>query len=338
MTRYSASVWLLLLAWLISPLASAIEAPGDDGFPIRIAPQLSVEKIDEISDKDGTCIAEIGIGLEWKDRRLMFNAVTEGRDSHEYLNEAALSQLTKIWKPNVTVLNQAENPRTLSTTLVVRADGSVRSFERLVVKVRIDWELNDYPFDRQTILWRLGSTTYGREEVVLRSGTITLAPKLVIKNWGIERTVQSALERPGITGRPIAALDEGIVIKRQSYVAVTQIFLPYLAIMFMPLISLLNVSSSTPTQLFTALLALLTLNFKIVLEQPAIISVSNSVVDAMWMGYCYIGITLLLALTIMRAPGERMLSDPVMELRSYTKWGPPLIYLVLLGGRVLAAV
>ena len=100
-----------------------------------------------------------------------------------------------------------------------------------------------------------------------------------------------------------------------------------------------SVGSSTPTQLFTALLALLTLNFKVVLEQPTIISVSNSVVDAMWMGYCFIGINLLLAFTVMRAcPADAPpLGDLYQELREVLKWVVPVAFLVLVVGRVLLA-
>ena len=127
-------------------------------------------------------------------------------------------------------------------------------------------------------------------------------------------------------------------VDRQSNVAVTQIFMPYMAIIFLPLICLFNVGANTPVQLFTALLAMLTLNFKIVLENPTIASVSNAVADAMWMGYGYIGIALFLAMTVMRAPGDRQLSDFMLELRGYLKWGVPMIFLALLGGRIAYAM
>ena len=83
---------------------------------------------------------------------------------------------------------------------------------------------------------------------------------------------------------------------------------------------------------------MLTLNFKIVLENPTIASVSNAVADAMWMGYAYIGIALFLAMTVMRASGDRQLSDFMLELRGYLKWGVPMIFLALLGGRIAYAM
>ena len=58
----------------------------------------------------------------------------------------------------------------------------------------------------------------------------------------------------------------------------------------------------------------------------------------MWLGYCYIGLTLRLALTIMRPPGDRKLPDVVTELRLVTKWGGPMIYVAVVCGRVFAAM
>jgi hypothetical protein len=83
---------------------------------------------------------------------------------------------------------------------------------------------------------------------------------------------------------------------------------------------------------------MLTLNFKIVLENPVIASVTNAVADAMWMGYSYIGVALFLALTVMRPPGDTKPGDVMSELRGYLKWGAPTIFLALLGGRIAVAM
>lgn len=335
-----ALLWTLLLA-LLAPSpghAGLLDLPTDDGVPVRVYPRLITEKISDISDKDNTFSAEISLALQWKDGRLAFDPVVEAREQKEYLNDDARTQLASIWQPQVVVQNAAEAPRTLSTTLIIRSDGTVRLRQRMAIKTRMEFELQDYPFDRQYLTFQLASVVYGRESVMLTNDPVPMPSNLVIKNWQFERLRQESLERLGITGRPFSNLDVSLVVDRQSYVAVTQIFLPYLAIMFLPLISLFNVGGNTPTQLFTALLALLTLNFKIVLEEPVIASVSNSVVDAMWMGYCYIGVVLLLALSVMRAPGDRKIGDFMTEVRGYTKWGPSLIFLTLLGGRIAAAL
>jgi len=114
--------------------------------------------------------------------------------------------------------------------------------------------------------------------------------------------------------------------------------MPYFAIMLLPMIVLFTVGPNTPTHLFTALLALLTLNFKIVLEEPAVVAVKNAMGDALWMGYCYIGLTLLLALSVMRVVPDTQLSDVMISLRAYLKWWAALTFITLVGGRILSAV
>jgi len=333
---------LLLLATCAAATAPAQAAPPDipraDGVPVRITPVMSLLQLSEVNDRDGIVAAEISLQVSWRDSRLGFDPIAEAREQKEFLNEVARAELSRIWQPEIAVLNQVEPPRILSTTLVIRADGSVRLSERMQVKTRVSIELRDYPFDRQKLVWQLGSLTLGREQVALVSEPLRLSRALIIKAWTVARSVQSLTEREGLTGRPFANLDVGMVVDRQSNVAVTQIFMPYMAIIFLPLICLFNVGANTPVQLFTALLAMLTLNFKIVLENPTIASVSNAVADAMWMGYAYIGIALFLAMTVMRASGDRQLSDFMLELRGYLKWGVPMIFLALLGGRIAYAM
>jgi hypothetical protein len=329
---------MLLVIWLCPALARAqIPLPMDDGMPVRVAPSLLVDRVTDINDRDNSFTAEISLAVEWTDGRLAFDPVAEARDAREYLNEAATAELAKSWSPRIEVVNLAEPARLLSTTLVVRYNGRVRLTRHMAARTRMEFDLSDYPFDRQALTWQIASAEYGREAVVLVTEPARLPPGLVIKGWAPERITQATVERPGITGRPFSTVLAGLVVDRQSYVAVTQIFLPYLAIMFLPLICLFNVGPNTPMQLFTALLALLTLNFKIVLEEPVIASVSNAVVDGMWMGYFYIGLSLLLALTVMRPADERRLSDTMLEVRQYCKWGPPVVFLVTVAGRVAAA-
>jgi Neurotransmitter-gated ion-channel ligand binding domain len=335
------AILLLLAAYAVAATqaqSAPVDMPRADGVPVRVTPILSILQLNEINDRDGIVVAEITLQVSWRDSRLAFDPIVEAREQKEFLNDAARAEVSRIWQPQIAILNQIEPPRILSSTLVIRSDGSVRLSERMQVKTRVSIELRDYPFDRQELVWQLGSLTLGREQVALVSEPLRLSRALIIKTWTIARSVQLLTEREGLTGRPFANLDVGLIVDRQSNVAVTQIFMPYMAIMFLPLICLFNVGTNTPVQLFTALLAMLTLNFKIVLENPAIASVSNAVADAMWIGYGYIGIALFLAMTIMRTSSDSQLSDFMQELRAYLKWGIPTLFIALLGGRIAYAM
>ena len=322
--------------------AWAAEPPGppvDDGLPVRVQPTLRVDQIPEISEKESVFRAMLTLTYVWHDRRLSFDRRVTGRDAYEFLNDAARAKMSTVWTPKMAITNASETPRVIGLILVIREDGTVQITEKLAATLETDYALADFPFDRQRLIVRLASMEYSRELVLLRSAEVLPNPRLSIKNWELLRTTADIGESTSISGRQLSTCYLISEVKRASSVAVTQIFMPYLAIIFLPLVCLFNVGAGTPTQLFTALLALLTLNFKVVLEQPTIISVSNSVVDAMWMGYCFIGINLMLAFTVMRArPADAPpLSDLYQEIRSFTKWAVPIGFVILVVGRVLLA-
>lgn len=335
---------LVLLTLTALPGASPARAdapgpPAADGLPVRVKPTLRVDQIPDVSERDGLFRAVVTLTYEWHDSRLAFDALTVGRDAYEFVNEAARARIASIWTPKMAIANAIETPRTIGLILVIRDDGTVQLSERVAAVVEADYALADFPFDRQRPTVRLASTEFSREIVMLRDPEVIPNHRLAVKNWDVLRTTADIGETASITGRPLSTCFLATDIKRAPSVAVTQIFMPYLAIMFLPLVCLFNVTSTTPTQLFTALLALLTLNFKVVLEQPTIISVNNSIVDAMWMGYCFIGINLMLVFTVMRVRSADAppLGDLRTEVRNFTRWAIPAGFLILVSGRVLLA-
>ena len=322
--------------------AAAEEAPGppvDEGLPIRVKPTLKIDQIPDISEKDSLFKAAMTLTYVWRDRRLAFDRRAAGRDSYEFINDAARAKIATIWTPKITVANSAEDPRSVGVILIIHDDGSVQITEKLVASLETTYSFADFPFDRQRLIVRLASAQFSRETVLIRDADIIPNSRLAVKNWLILRTTADIGESASITGRLLSTCILAIEVKRSSLVAVTQIFMPFMAIMFLPLVSLFNVGPASPTQLFTSLLALLTLNFKVVLEQPTIASVSNSVGDSMWMGYCYIGVNLMLIFTVMRLrPADAPpLGDVYQELRGFLKWGVPIGFLTIVGGRVLLA-
>lgn len=332
---------VLLVGWAV-PAAAAPEPPGppvEEGLPIRVKPTLRVDQIPEISEKDSLFKAALTLTYVWHDRRLAFDRRTAGRDVYEFFNDAAKAKIATIWTPKIAILNSTETPRMIGMILLIHDDGTVQITEKVAASLETDYSFSDFPFDRQRLVVRLASAEYSREVVLIRGTEVMPNPKLTAKNWQILRTTADVGESTSITGRQLSTTLLAVEIKRRASVAVTQIFMPFLAIAFLPLVCLFNVGPNTPTQLFTALLALLTLNFKVVLEQPTIVSVSNSVVDAMWMGYCFIGINLMLVFTVMRIrPADAPpMADWYQELRAVIKWMVPIGFLIVVIGRVLLA-
>ena len=332
----------LLLAGLAQPAFAAPEPPGppvDEGLPIRVKPTLRVEQIPEISEKDSLFKATLTLTYVWRDRRLAFDRRVQGRDTYEFFNENAKAKMATIWTPKITLANSTETPRSLGQILIIRDDGTIQVTEKLAASLETNYSFSDFPFDRQKLVARLASTEYSREVVLIRDTEVVPNNKLSIKSWQVLRTTADLGETNSITGRKLSTCFLTVEIKRSSSVSVTQIFMPYIAIIFLPLVCLFNVGPNSPTQLFTSLLALLTLNFKVVLEQPTIVSVPNSVVDAMWFGYCFIGVNLMLIFTVMRIrPADAPpIGDVYQEVRGFLKWGIPVGFLIIVVGRVLMA-
>ena len=332
----------LLLAGWAGAAAAAPEPPGppvEEGLPIRVKPTLRVDQIPEISEKDSLFKAAMTLTYVWRDRRLAFDPRATGRDTYEYFNDTAKARMATIWTPKITIANSTEIPRSIGMILIIRADGTVQVTEKVAASLETAYSFSDFPFDRQKLVVRLASTEFSREVVLIRNVDVVPNPRLAVKSWQVLRTTVDLGETASITGRQLSTCFLTVEVKRSSSVAVTQIFMPYIAIIFLPLVCLFNVGPNSPTQLFTSLLALLTLNFKVVLEQPTIVSVSNSVVDAMWFGYCFIGINLMLVFTVMRIrPADSPpLGDLYQEFRGFLKWGVPIGFLMIVVGRVLLA-
>lgn len=343
-SRRAACIILLagfLLGGLPCPCgAEPPSVPLDGGLPVRVKPAVRVDQITEISEKDSLFKAALTLTYTWHDRRLAFDGRAAGRDRYEFINESARSKAATIWVPKVSIINSIDIPKSLGMILVIRDNGTVQLTEKLIASLEATYILTDFPFDRQRLSVRLASSEFNRETVLLREPEVIPNTALTIKGWRFLRTTGDTGESLSITGRPMSNFILTVDVKRNGAVAVTQIFLPYLAIIFMPLICLYNVGASSPTQLFTALLALLTLNFKVVLEQPMIVTIGNSVVDAMWMGYCYIGISLILVFTVMRPrPADAPpLGDMARELQHVLKWMLPTLFLAAITGRVCLAL
>ena len=347
MSRFNWMHTFLVAALLVTVLAgvalAAPEPPGppsDEGLPIRVKPTIRVDQIPEISEKDSHFKATLTLTYVWQDRRLAFDRRAMGRDSYEFFNEAAKAKIATIWTPKITLGNATETPRPIGQILIIRDDGTIQITEKLAAILETSFSFADFPFDRQKLMIRLASTEFSREIVLIRDVAVVPNPRLSIKSWQVLRTTADIGESASITGRQLSTCLLAVEVKRAASVAVTQIFMPYIAIIFLPLVCLFNVGPNSPTQLFTSLLALLTLNFKVVLEQPTIVSVPNSVVDAMWFGYCFIGVNLMLIFTIMRirTADAPPMGDIYQEARNYLKWGVPLGFLSIVAGRVLLAL
>eukprot|EP00427_Karlodinium_veneficum_P006375 CAMPEP_0169179858 /NCGR_PEP_ID=MMETSP1015-20121227/67871_1 /TAXON_ID=342587 /ORGANISM="Karlodinium micrum, Strain CCMP2283" /LENGTH=559 /DNA_ID=CAMNT_0009254947 /DNA_START=23 /DNA_END=1700 /DNA_ORIENTATION=+ len=102
--------------------------------------------------------------LQWQDTRTA-SLVPSGQDSITMSSEAAA---TKIWLPEVEITNKVDRDSNLiSSSFTVSKDGMVTLVERNLAVIRNKFELEEYPFDEQTLRLTIASEKYMSSELIL---------------------------------------------------------------------------------------------------------------------------------------------------------------------------
>lgn len=102
--------------------------------------------------------------LQWVDARAA-TLVPSGQDS---ISMSAEDARLKIWLPEVEISNKVDRESNLiSSSFTISKDGTVTLVERSFVVIRNKFELEEYPFDQQTLRLTIASEKYMINELTL---------------------------------------------------------------------------------------------------------------------------------------------------------------------------
>ena len=234
----------LLLLSMIAPAAAAVAAetdpcsipesltdirPDADGDPIRVNLGIFLVDLVDIDELRESFTVDFFVRLRWRDPRLSVAALGHALDD-------CTLELADIWHPDVHPVNQRGIARERERDVDVMPDGTVRLRERILGELSASLNLNDFPFDSQTLQIQLASFEYGPADVVfaIDEAETGRMENAFLGGWNIVSNTSDPTIRP-LSGktRQRTHLEHSIVIERRSAYFVWKVVVPLVLIVLM---------------------------------------------------------------------------------------------------------
>lgn len=127
-----------------------VEPPNPDG-PVLVDLGLYIIEITAINIADNTFRMEGFLDLIWCDPRLAYAVTPTGRQEEIFLEEAALNKIQEIWWPDIEFVNEAGASEIENTELIILPDGTINYQHRFNAELENNYDLRQFPFDRQLL-------------------------------------------------------------------------------------------------------------------------------------------------------------------------------------------
>jgi hypothetical protein len=203
--------------------------PDPDGPPTIVNVGLVVMDIIDIGDTTQLFTADFFVAVHWHDPRLSAEALGHS------LEDCAVRK-SDIWHPFIDLVNQRNVKEHYEDLVDVDARGNVRLVQRFSGELVAPLQLENFPFDRQTLTFSLIALRFEPDEVdlVLDEQFSTVREGLSLAGWFAESmTVSDDLEILGDGRIKRPRLDFQVVVKRDITYYIWNVFVPLLLIVFM---------------------------------------------------------------------------------------------------------
>ena len=203
--------------------------PDPDGppTPVRVAIRLiDVADINEVAQE---FTVDFFVLIRWQDPRL--SAASRGNS----LDECTV-RFSDIWHPFLDIINQREIDSHYDDLVEVDADGSVTYLQRFSGTLASPLELQDFPFDRQTVSVQLASPAQGPDEIdlIFDESLTTRREGLPPDGWQIvDVTTELSTERFAAVDISVVRLEHKVIVDRLPGYYVWNVFVPLILIVFM---------------------------------------------------------------------------------------------------------
>ena len=186
--------------------------PDPDGEPIRVEVGVFLIDIVDVDELKESFKVDLVLSLFWRDPRL--SAEVRG----EAMDDCTLG-LGDIWDPDVHPVNQRGVTRDVAQDVDIAPDGTVRFSERITGELSTSLDLDEFPFDKQSLRIQLASFEYGPQDVVFvvdesETGRIE---DVFIGGWDILENTSDTDVRPlTVNTRQQTRLEHTILVERRS--------------------------------------------------------------------------------------------------------------------------
>lgn len=286
--------------------------------------------------------------MRWTDNRLAFEPAKEGRFRKEFVGRAALQELEKMWQPEAMIRNLVGNPRSDEIGLIVDNIGRVTLVRTVEGAFRMPIDMSHFPFDRPQLNLDLTSGRYSDRELVFVSlardeGLNFLTQKPRATGWTLARLGFTNDIATAWNGEARSQLTLNVTAIRQTTQILTRIFVPFLTIMLSGLFVLLSPDTNyfpKGTLIFSAMVALVALNFTLENSFPGSLSLPTPIATILTSGFFYLALALALNILVMNPEARWAKQRPYMaaEIRSLIRWAVPALMLLIWGAVVGRAI
>lgn len=140
--------------------------PSEGGSPDTVEFGVLLKGFSGIDFPTLTWSADAVLTLRWRDRRAA-NAILPEGDASVSLSQEVAEGL--IWMPDMVVTNaDFLGSEVKSTTVFVNADGTVNKTQRLLLRMRSEYAVDEFPYDKQLLKLELASSAYMSQDVRLK--------------------------------------------------------------------------------------------------------------------------------------------------------------------------
>jgi hypothetical protein len=250
-------ILLLLVCWFLIAPARSVDAsnfgrPLAAEGPTEVKIAVFVLDVDEVSNVSQSFDANVYIELQWQDSRL----------AHKNLDGITRS-LNEVWHPRIQFINQQKIWPTLPEIVEISPQGEVVYQQRVWGAFSQPLELEDFPFDHQTLKIQLVAAGYSTQEVNLTPGKksrIGIAAKFSLADWEILGWNVAAIPFvPILDEESFAGFSLSMEGKRKYGYFIIKVIIPLFLIVMMSWVVFWIDPKESGTQISVAITTMLTL-------------------------------------------------------------------------------
>ena len=316
--------------------------PTQLATPVNIGVSMVVQKISKLNESDGSFSAVVDLILRWMDPSLAFDPIQEGSDRIQLNGAEATQYLSKIWHPNVEISNLAGDPERHEDGVLVYPDGTIKYNQRISGVFRHNFNLSNFPFDKQNLPITLTSSydvnkvQFVHDQVDVDESRLRI-DGIQLPGWKPVKDLQFSINRElGWDKSYHSQINAVIGVVRNSKNFLPGVYFPFVLVMLVPMVISLWATDLKIDDSLNAwagsILTLLALVFTVAIQYP-LLQPDNIFYTTFWTGFSFQLIMLLLIGTLYNPSVRARLGNNYIleEVASVCRWLMPLGLTIILG-------
>jgi len=306
--------------------------PADVPKPLRVNVGVYILDVKQLDEGAETYEGHVQLRYRWRDPALAFHDTPARQDFESFEDEEARDKLATIWDPKIVVANLLADQSTVSTGLIISADGTVELLQRIKGTFETRLNLAAFPFDRQNLPVVILSSRYANNQVALvqvdEANESGFDPEIELQGWRIDKLNFKREQVAAWNSLPVDQITANLRIRRIAGSILSTVFVPLLLLMIVPTVISLLPSFETPARLASwagSILALVALNFTLSVRFSGL-GEGSLINQAVTLGHIYQLVSVLLTVTLFDPQFRQRMGSPfIVSGRSdYLHWAVPV--------------